>query len=70
MSEVAERTIHDKRFPGEPWSKIVQRDMAESDIRVEIIPTREEARRLVAAGKRAAVVVFGPPKTGVFARLN
>ena len=49
-----------KRFPDGPWSKIVQRDMADSDIRVEIIPTREEARRLVSSGKRAAVVVFGP----------
>lgn len=52
--------IRAKRFPGEPWSKIVQRDMSDSDIRVEIIPTREEARRLVSAGKRPAIVVFGP----------
>jgi ABC-2 type transport system permease protein len=52
--------IKASRFPGEPWSKIVQHDMADSDIRVEIIKTQEEAHRLVDSGKRAAVVVFGP----------
>jgi ABC-type multidrug transport system permease subunit len=52
--------VRAKRFPGEPWSQVVRRDMSESDIRVEVIETRAEAQRLVASGKRAAVVVFGP----------
>src|SRR5947209_10670353 len=44
-----------------PWSKVVQRDLAETGgIRVEIIPDREEARQLVDNSKRAAVLVFGP----------
>jgi linearmycin/streptolysin S transport system permease protein len=49
------------RFPSEPWATIVRRDLAETaGIRVEIIPTRSEAQQLVASGKRAAVLVFGP----------
>lgn len=49
------------RFPQETWAKVVQRDLAETaGIRVEVIPTREEAERLVASSKRAAVLVFGP----------
>lgn len=48
------------RFPQETWAKVVQRDLAETaGIRVEIIPTREEAERLVASSKRAAILVFG-----------
>lgn len=43
------------------WSKIVQADLAQTaGIRVEVIPDREEAQRLVDAGKRAAVIVLGP----------
>lgn len=43
------------------WSKIVQRDLAQTaGIRVEVIPTLEEAEELVRGGKRAAVLVFGP----------
>ncbi len=49
-----------QRFPKEAWSKIVKRDMTDSDINVELIETTEEAHKLVSAGKRAAVVVFGP----------
>jgi ABC-type multidrug transport system permease subunit len=46
---------------GMPWSKMVQRDLAETaEIRVEVIPSREEAERLVSTGKRSAVLVFGP----------
>jgi ABC-type Na+ efflux pump permease subunit len=46
---------------GEAWSKVVQTDLAETaGIRVEIIPSLEEAQHLVAEGKRAAVLVFGP----------
>src|SRR5947209_4954452 len=49
------------RFPQETWAKVVQRDLAETaGIRVEVIPTREEAERLVANSKRAAILVFGP----------
>src|SRR5438445_12889736 len=35
------------RFPNETWAKIVRRDLAETaSIRVEVIPTREEAEQL------------------------
>lgn len=48
-------------FPYEPWSKVVQRDLAETaEIRVEIIGSREEAERLCRTGRRSAVIVFGP----------
>ena len=47
--------------PTMPWAKIVERDLAQTaGIRVEIIPTREEAVQLIKAGKRSAVLVFGP----------
>ncbi len=43
------------------WSKTVARDLAQTaGIRVEVIPTLEEAETLVKSGKRAAVIVFGP----------
>ncbi len=49
------------RFPQETWAKVVQRDLAETaGIRVEMIPTREEAERLVRSSKRSAILVFGP----------
>jgi ABC-type transport system involved in cytochrome c biogenesis permease component len=45
----------------EPWSKVVLRDLAQTGgIRVEIIGSRAEAKRLVDTSKRAAVLVFGP----------
>src|SRR5436305_3622195 len=48
-------------FPGEPWSHVVRRDLEQTaGIRVEIIPTREQAERLVRRGQRSAVLVFGP----------
>jgi ABC-2 type transport system permease protein len=48
----------------EPWSKVVQRDLAETgDIRIEILPSTEEARRLIHEHKRAAVLVFTPQFT-------
>jgi ABC-type multidrug transport system permease subunit len=48
-------------YPPEPWAKIVRRDLAETaGIRVEIIPTRAEADRLIASSKRSAILVFGP----------
>jgi ABC-type multidrug transport system permease subunit len=47
-------------FPGKPWSEIVIDDLsATQDIRLEIIPDRAEAERLVAKGRRPAVIVFG-----------
>jgi ABC-type multidrug transport system permease subunit len=54
--------------PGEPWSKVVERDLAETaDIKVERIATLEEAEQLVREHKRAAVVVF---LSGFSDRLN
>ena len=44
-----------------PWSDVVLADLTDTaDIRVERIPSRAEAERLVRAGDRAAVVVFEP----------
>jgi ABC-2 type transport system permease protein len=46
---------------GEPWSKVVERDLAETaGIKVESIPELETAEQLVREHKRAAVVVFLP----------
>jgi ABC-type multidrug transport system permease subunit len=46
---------------GEPWSKVVERDLAETaGIKVESIPDLDEAERLVRDHKRAAVLVFLP----------
>jgi ABC-2 type transport system permease protein len=43
------------------WSKSVERDLAQTaGIRVEVIGALDEAERLVADSKRAAVLVFGP----------
>jgi len=55
-------------YPPKPWSEIVLDDLsAETGIRIELIPTRGDveesygnARRLVSAGKRPAVIVFEP----------
>jgi ABC-2 type transport system permease protein len=48
------------RYPQESWAKVVQRDLADSaGIRVEIIPSEEEARYLVGHSKRSAILVFG-----------
>jgi ABC-type Na+ efflux pump permease subunit len=50
--------------PGEPWSKVVQRDLAETaGIRLEMIPSREEAERLIADHKRASILIFEPTFT-------
>jgi linearmycin/streptolysin S transport system permease protein len=52
---------HTPDFPDVTWAEMVNRDLAETGgIRVELIPTRAEAQRLVKDGKRAAVLVFGP----------
>ena len=48
-------------FPPGPWADRVVADLTDTaDIRVEVIPDRAEAERLVRAGERAAVVVFRP----------
>ncbi len=47
--------------PGEPWSHVVQRDLAETaGIRLETIEQREDAERLIHEHKQAAILVFGP----------
>ncbi|HVK09866.1 MAG TPA: ABC transporter permease [Gemmataceae bacterium] len=48
-------------FPGKPWSEVVLNDLAgTADIRIEMIESREQAKALVDAGKRSAVLVFEP----------
>lgn len=48
-------------FPEKPWSEVVLDDLsATQDIRLEIITSEEEARRLIAKSRRPAVIVFGP----------
>lgn len=48
-------------FPNQPWSEVVIDDLsATPDIRIELIPDRAEAERLVARGSRAAVLIFEP----------
>lgn len=50
-----------QRYPPDTWSKIVERDLAQTaGIKVELIPTREESLELVRTGQRAAVLVLGP----------
>jgi ABC-type multidrug transport system permease subunit len=47
--------------PGEPWSRMVERDLAETaGIKVKTIPSLELAEELVRDHKRAAVLVFLP----------
>src|SRR5262245_39858359 len=58
-------------FGDEPWSEVVQRDLAQTGgIRVEVIPTVDEAEDLVARGKRSAVLVFGPGFSQKIARCS
>jgi ABC-type multidrug transport system permease subunit len=46
-------------FPGEPWSHVVRRDLEQTaGIRIEIIPDRDTAEKLVRSGERACVLVF------------
>lgn len=57
----ADPDAKDDDAPKLQWSKIVERDLVQSaGIRVEVIETEAEAEELVHAGKRAAVIVFGP----------
>jgi ABC-2 type transport system permease protein len=47
--------------PGEPWSQVVRRDLAETaGIRIEVIDSLDEAERLIREHKRAAILVFEP----------
>jgi ABC-type Na+ efflux pump permease subunit len=49
------------RFPQGKWSEVVLADLKDTaGIRVEIVPSREEAERLCREGRRPAVLVFGP----------
>jgi ABC-type Na+ efflux pump permease subunit len=54
---------------GEPWSRVVQRDLADTaGVRVEIIQAgRDEAERLIREHKRAAILIFEP---GFSAKIN
>ncbi|MGH9677127.1 MAG: ABC transporter permease, partial [Candidatus Acidiferrum sp.] len=46
---------------GESWANVVERDLADTGgIKVEFIPSAEEAERLVREHKRAAVLIFDP----------
>src|SRR5579872_6798719 len=49
-----------KGLDGQPWSKVVLKDLEDTaGIRVEIIPNEDEAIALIRDHKRAAVLVFG-----------
>jgi ABC-type multidrug transport system permease subunit len=50
----------DQGHGSERWSQTVQQDLIESDVRVELIGSVEEAKALVDSGRRSAVFVFGP----------
>lgn len=51
---------HSAWFPHQSWSELLLHDLNETaDIRVEFIQSREEARRLVSTGQRAAVLIIG-----------
>jgi ABC-2 type transport system permease protein len=48
-------------FTQKSWAQVVREDLAQTaGIRVEVIASREEAKRLTEGGRRAAVLVFGP----------
>src|SRR5262249_43562226 len=48
-------------FPGEPWSRVVRRDLEQTaGIRVELLPDRATAERLVHRGQRSCVLIFKP----------
>src|SRR5262245_53068913 len=55
----------------ERWSEVVRRDLAQTaGIKLEKIESVAEAERLVASGKRAAVLVFGPQFSNRVARCS
>lgn len=48
-------------FPDRPWSDLLLEDFASTaDVKVELIPSREEAERLVRSGERAVVIILEP----------
>ncbi len=48
-------------FPDKPWVDVVIDDLsATPNLRIELIPDRADAERLVKEGKRAAVLIFEP----------
>ena len=48
-------------FPSKRWSEVVIDDLASTaDIRIELIPDRTEAEKLIREGKRSAVLIFEP----------
>lgn len=48
-------------FPGEPWSRVVRRDLEQTaGIHVEVVTSRAVAERMVRNGERSCVLVFGP----------
>lgn len=54
-------SAHTQVFPPDSWSAMILRDLAETaEIQVELIPSEEEADRLVKSGRRAAILVLGP----------
>jgi ABC-type multidrug transport system permease subunit len=53
--------VRSRRFPPGKWSEVVIKDLQETaEIRLEPIPDRPTAERLVRDSKRPAVLVFGP----------
>jgi ABC-2 type transport system permease protein len=61
LSSPSLREADSYRFPGEPWSHLVRKDLAETaGLKVEVIGSVGEAHRLVADHKRPAVLVFRP----------
>jgi ABC-type multidrug transport system permease subunit len=53
--------VRSRRFPPGKWSEVVIKDLEETaEIRLEPIPDRPTAERLVRDSKRPAVLVFGP----------
>jgi ABC-type Na+ efflux pump permease subunit len=48
-------------FPGKPWSQVVIDDLtATAGIRVEVLPDKATAERLISRNSRAAVIIFAP----------
>jgi ABC-2 type transport system permease protein len=48
-------------YPSKRWSDVVVDDLSNTaDIRIEIVPNREEADSLIRNGKRSAILVFEP----------
>jgi ABC-type multidrug transport system permease subunit len=53
--------VRSRRFPPGKWSDVVIRDLQETaEIRLEPIPDRETAERLIRDSRRPAVLVLGP----------